>query len=357
MPYVISSAISLFLLCVGTLLPVFSQPDCPQLEGKRIRWIVPYSAGGGYDVYSRLIKPFLEKETGAAIRIENLPGAGGILGAKTLKEAAPDGLTLGYLNVGGLLAASLTGLSEAPNPATDFTILGQVARPLRVLFTRGSSELNTMSDVLALGRRRPVVAAISEIGGTAFLNLYLTLRELEIPVELISGLAGSRQIALAVMRGEVDLADSAFESVLDLIEAGELKPLLQVSAEPISEHPSLQGVMWFAGEDGLAVRRARERGKDADQARLDAAAIIALVSSSRMVAGPPGMDPGLERCLADQVHRALTNPEFHAAAARARRSLTIASAEVARAQIKAAVERLDRFIPVIREHIRKVRGQ
>ena len=50
---------------------------CPEMSGKKMRWIVPYTPGGGYDIYSRLITPFLEERLNSRIRVENVPGGGG----------------------------------------------------------------------------------------------------------------------------------------------------------------------------------------------------------------------------------------------------------------------------------------
>ena len=71
-------------------LNILANPGlCSQLEGKKIRWIVPNAPGGGYDTYSRLIEPFFEKALMAEITIDNIVGAGGMVGAKTIKEADP----------------------------------------------------------------------------------------------------------------------------------------------------------------------------------------------------------------------------------------------------------------------------
>ena len=83
------------------------------VDARAIRWIVPNPPGGGYDTYSRLLAPFLEAELGVRIRIDNIPGAGGLRGAAVLGEAAPTGTTLGIVNMPGLLLASMTDATAA----------------------------------------------------------------------------------------------------------------------------------------------------------------------------------------------------------------------------------------------------
>ena len=67
---------------------------CRELAGATLRWIVTSAPGGGYDTYSRLLEPHLERELGARIQIENRPGAGGIVGAMAIRDAPADGRTL-----------------------------------------------------------------------------------------------------------------------------------------------------------------------------------------------------------------------------------------------------------------------
>ena len=47
-------------------------------KGKKIKFIVPYKPGGGYDDYARLLAPVMEKYTGANVEILNKGGAGGM---------------------------------------------------------------------------------------------------------------------------------------------------------------------------------------------------------------------------------------------------------------------------------------
>ena len=84
------------------------------LSSKTVRWIIPGPPGGGYDMYSRLIKPFYEEALKVQVVIDNVPGAGGLIGAKILQEANPDGLTVGILNVPGLLVAPWPGRRMLP---------------------------------------------------------------------------------------------------------------------------------------------------------------------------------------------------------------------------------------------------
>jgi len=62
--------------------------------GKTVRMIVGSGVGGGYDVFSRLIAPYLAKTLGATVIVDNVPGAGGLVALNKLYIAPPDGLQI-----------------------------------------------------------------------------------------------------------------------------------------------------------------------------------------------------------------------------------------------------------------------
>lgn len=233
---------------------------CPAVTGRTIRWIVPYSVGGGYDTVSRLIEPFYGKKLEAEIVIENVPGAGGVVGANQIKGGAPDGLMLGIINAPGLLVAAMTEQTKAPNPALDFTILGRVTRNQIAWVTGPHSRFRTFDDVLAAAQKRTTLFAATEVASINFVNAAVLSAILGFGADFVTGFPGSREETLAAVRGEVDLVSVTFDSVVDRIDAGDLRPLLQISSKPISTHSSLAGVPMVAGEQGLAARRLRRCG-------------------------------------------------------------------------------------------------
>ena len=60
--------------------------------GKTVRMVVGSGTGGGYDVFSRIIAPYLARTLGTTVIVENQPGAGGLIALNRLYVAPPDGL-------------------------------------------------------------------------------------------------------------------------------------------------------------------------------------------------------------------------------------------------------------------------
>jgi tripartite-type tricarboxylate transporter receptor subunit TctC len=341
---------------LSTLAATEVRNPCSQLKGRRIRWIVPYSPGGGYDTYSRLIAPLLEARLNAKIGVENFSGAGGMLGAYQVFEARPDGRTVGIMNGSGLLIAWLTEAEKRLNPATDFSILGRVVRSKQVWVVTADSPFRTMSDFFAESERRPIVFAVSGVGGNVFLNAVIGSDILGLNSEIVAGYEGSRESSLAVLRGEVDLTSMPFESALDRIEAGELRPILQIGNAPISDHPSLTSVRFLGGEDGVAAGRAAETGKYVPGAVSRAGAMVALFDAGVLVVAPPGMKDPLLACLRQAVFDTLGSAEFHAAAKQAKRSIEVTSGSEAQAELEVIALKAETFREVVRKAIEASRA-
>ena len=95
-------------------------------EGKSIRFIVGFSAGGGYDAYTRTIARHIGKHIpgNPAAVVDNMPGAGSLIAANNIfKAAKPDGLTVGHF-IGGLFLQQLLGKPGIEFDSLKFEYIG-----------------------------------------------------------------------------------------------------------------------------------------------------------------------------------------------------------------------------------------
>src|SRR5262250_2614626 len=94
-------------------------------RGKTIRLIVAFSAGGGYDAYSRTIGRHLGKHIpgNPTVVVENMTGAGGIIHANFMYQGKPDGLIIGN-NAGGLILQQIMGAKGIEFDGKRFEFLG-----------------------------------------------------------------------------------------------------------------------------------------------------------------------------------------------------------------------------------------
>jgi tripartite-type tricarboxylate transporter receptor subunit TctC len=334
--------------------PAGGARPCPSVAGGRVRWVVPNAPGGGYDTESRVLKPLLEAALGVAIQIDNVAGAGGLIGARVIAGARADGRTLGIVGVPGLLVASLLQQADAPDPARAFAVLGRISRSWHVWATGRQSGVQVMADLTALSRRRAVVCGINEVGSANFVSVAATAALLGMPVEFVSGFAGNRSVSLAAMRGDVDVVCFNYETIRDLIAGGDLRPLLQVSSAPIDADAALAGIPLLGGPAGWAVEQARAGGGDHDQAQRRADGLAALMGSGRILVAPSGLPGPVARCLRDVTASVLMSDALRRST---RRQLDPAPAEAAHADVAAAAEVARPLVPVIAAALARIRGR
>ena len=95
--------------CVFHLAANIRAASAEDYPSRTITLVVPYPAGGGVDTVGRVIAQKLTDALGQQVIVENRPGAGSVIGARSAAKAPPDGYTLLML---------VTGVSLPPTPAT-----------------------------------------------------------------------------------------------------------------------------------------------------------------------------------------------------------------------------------------------
>ena len=225
------------LLCVGQ---AFAQEDF--YKGKTIRIIVATSAGGGFDTYTRTIARYLGKHVPGqpAIVVENMPGAGHLIGANHMyKVAKPDGLTIGHFH-GGWFLYQLFKRPGIEFDATQFEFIGSPIKESRACaFTRASG-ITSVERWLA--SKTPV--KIGGIGGGAPDDMARMLAATTaLPIQLVSGYKGTAEIRLAAESGELAGGCWTWDSIRSTwtkaIQAGDAVVVLQALSKP---HPDLPNV-------------------------------------------------------------------------------------------------------------------
>jgi len=86
--------LSSLAMASASLLPAPAVAQARKLADRPIRVIVPLAAGGGVDVFARLLSEKLRQKNGQTIIVDNRAGANGSVGGNAVKIAEPDGTTL-----------------------------------------------------------------------------------------------------------------------------------------------------------------------------------------------------------------------------------------------------------------------
>jgi tripartite-type tricarboxylate transporter receptor subunit TctC len=202
--------------------------------------IVPFAAGGGNDILARLLTQHMGKALGQQFVIENRPGAGGTIGARTVAKAAPDGYTLmvGHSGVFGVAPALYADPGYAPQ--RDFSPIGLIASYQQVVVVHPSVPVHSIADLIALARKDPgkITYATAGVGSGSHLSteLFETMANIKLTHVPYRG-TGAMQGDLA--GGHVDMSITTFPSVFGQLRSGGLRPIAVTGATRSPIFPDL----------------------------------------------------------------------------------------------------------------------
>jgi tripartite-type tricarboxylate transporter receptor subunit TctC len=131
---------------------------------KSVTFIVPFPPGGRTDLTARLITQHLPKHLGQPAVVVNKPGAGGVLGAKEVAGAAPDGYMLGIFST-----AVVTAQYTVPTPTNlkDYAAIAVVNVDPMALAVKSDAPWKTLKELVAYGRANPTKLRIGMIPGAS----------------------------------------------------------------------------------------------------------------------------------------------------------------------------------------------
>src|ERR1051325_1152688 len=212
-------------------------------EGKSIRFIVGFSAGGGYDAYTRTIARHISKHIpgNPPAVVDNMPGAGSLIAANNMYKAAkPDGLTIGHF-IGGLFLQQLLGKPGVEFDSLKFEYIGV---PAQDHFILGVAKSSGMSDPEKWIASKQVIKFGGVGAGSGTDDLPNALKAtVALPIQMVSGYKGTADIRLAFNSGEISGISNSWESTKSTwkkeLESGDLVTILQVTSTP---HPELSKV-------------------------------------------------------------------------------------------------------------------
>jgi tripartite-type tricarboxylate transporter receptor subunit TctC len=246
-----------FLIAVFTGLaffPVIASAASPFYEGKTIRIIVGYSAGGGYDQYARAISRHMGKHLSGnpPIIVENMTGAGSLIAANHLyKIAKPDGLTIGHFN-GGLFFNQVMEQPGIEFDAKKFEFIGAaVTEDCAFAFTKASG-ITSVEKWMA--SKTPV--KMGGVGPGAFAPdnvIRIVKAALGLPIQLITGYKGTANIRLACESGELAGTTWGWASMRATwrksLETGDVIVVLQAVPKPFPDLPKVPLAISLAKTD------------------------------------------------------------------------------------------------------------
>jgi tripartite-type tricarboxylate transporter receptor subunit TctC len=209
-------------------------------EGETLTLVVPFSPGGGYDSYARMLAPYIEEEIGANVVVENLEGAGGLLAINQLLTDRSEGLRVAIMNAVGVGGAAI---AEAEGPAFELDELAYIARigqEPHLVVVGAQTPYETFEDIASAPDFR---FGSTGPGAADFVNSNVLVEVFALDAEIITGFEGSSENELAVTRGDVDGMTGDFDSRIGAVEDGDHRPILLIGEDRRDEVPDTPAVL------------------------------------------------------------------------------------------------------------------
>ena len=207
---------------------------------KPVRIIVPYPPGEAADVIARLLTPVLSERMGQQFVVENRPGASGQLGLGLLKNATPDGYTIGMGQGGNMSVAPHTYKSVPYDALKDFAGIALNATNYLAVVANPKVPFKTATEMIAWAKANPGKLTVATNGEGGYPHLafeYLAklagFSFLHVPYK------GAAQIIPDVLGAQVQTAIGSYTSMSPHAQAGRLILIGVTNHERVPNNPQL----------------------------------------------------------------------------------------------------------------------
>ena len=197
------AAIAAAFAAILALSPARAATPAEFYKGRTVQLIIGFSAGGGYDLYARVLARHIGRHIpgNPSVVPQNMPGAGSVKAANYIYNVAPkDGTVFGIFDR-GLPMERLLGRTEGQQfDATKFTWIGSITDEPAVCGFSAKSGIRSWQDM----KMKPF--KVGGAGATADDEIYPAVLKnmFHLPVRVVSGFPGRAEAVLSIQRGEID---------------------------------------------------------------------------------------------------------------------------------------------------------
>ena len=214
----IAAALALALISTGAAAQEY--PSRP------IRYVVPFTAGGGGDIIIREVAQRLTARLGQTVIVDNRAGAGGSLGTEIVAHAAPDGYTLLMANVAPMAINVSVYKKLNYDPVKDFAPVTTLASFPNILVLHPSVPARTLPQLIALARAKPGQLTYASAGAGSTTQLAAEFFKSRANVDLIHvPYKGGGAALIDLVAGQVTLYFSSLPAALPLVRSKRLRAL------------------------------------------------------------------------------------------------------------------------------------
>lgn len=197
---------------------------------KQIEVIVPFAAGGASDLVSRTIATEMEKELDVPVVITNKTGGSGATGLLAIKDAKPNGYTIGYAPAELAMLESLELAEVSPE---DFDMLGQLMTIPAAITVQADAPYDSLEELIEYAESKPGELKVGNSGAGSIWHIAASAFAQETDIELQHvPYDGAAPAVTALLGGHVDAVAVSPSEAISGIDSGDLKVLAVMSEDP-----------------------------------------------------------------------------------------------------------------------------
>jgi tripartite-type tricarboxylate transporter receptor subunit TctC len=261
-------------MVAGTALAFSGSVLGESYPSRPVTLIVPYAAGGGVDAVARVIAESLSERLGQRFVIENVTGAGGVIGTQRAARAQPDGYTLLFAVENTMAVAKLVQPTVVQyDSQKDFQPISLIGTAPLVLAGKKDLPANNIAELMTLLKANPGKYSFASSGVGTSLHVLGEMINVEGKVKMVHvPYRAAPQIVTDLISNQIDLAILPLNLALPSYRNGSVKIFgtsertrspLAPDLPSLAEHPDLKGVnmtVWYglfapAGIDSAIVAR------------------------------------------------------------------------------------------------------
>jgi tripartite-type tricarboxylate transporter receptor subunit TctC len=318
---------SLVLFLLGCLtFGSASAAKFPFKNGDKIVLTVPFAPGGGFDTYTRLLAPPLEKviEKMGGINVscivKNLPGAGGRVAHEKVFRSKPNGRTM-LLAHGGALPYHQV-IYKARLETSKYTYLGQISEFRNSIVVRSDLPINSFWDLVKRSQKQPILMASAGVGddphiSPLLIKAFLKEEGIEWNMDFVQ-FEGTAPARASLPRKETEAIYTVIGSLYPIVASGDGKFIIV-----------------FAKEREEKVPKANQ--------------IMEAVSSAWTMVGPPKMPAETTKVLREAIKAVVNGKEFLGRAKKAKRTVFYRSGPESQQLTTGKVQVIKRYEGMIKD--------
>jgi len=191
---------------------------------KNVTIIVPFGAGGISDTFTRIVAQSMSKTLGHPVVVENVAGAGGLLGSRRGAQASPDGYTLLTVSPGTHAGAPAMYANLGYHPIDSYEMIGIAGSTPMVLVGNPALPAKNLQEFIAFLKKptKPVSVATAGVGSMSqlacsFFHSLIGVTSTEVPYRAMP------QMLQDVVAGNVDYTCTQAQGLSDMLDTGRLR--------------------------------------------------------------------------------------------------------------------------------------